>query len=333
MKRKLRSWLLRIFFLIILGFLLWWVLRDAPLADIWAAIRRLQLWKIAVLLAANGVLYVLVTLRWWLIARADAKHIPFFPLLLVRISVFGVSYFTFGPQVGGEPLQVLALQRTYGMTYTRATASVIMDKIVELLIDIILVAVGLTAIIHAGVVKESSALISWELVALLILVSWFPIHIALLYHRRYPLTALVRAFPIMPKNAKWIRFLHAAEWLAGNFCRRHLPNLLGALGVTLLAGAGFIGEYKLMTTFLGVHLSLWDTIAAWAAGWLSFLMPLPGGLGALEASQVFALGRFGISKAASISVILVMRGRDILIGGLGLLMAGTASWKKKSGPS
>jgi len=94
-----------------------------------------------------------------------------------------------------------------------------------------------------------------------------------------------------------------------------------------------IGEYALMTSFLSIRLSFWETIAAWAAGWMAFLMPLPGGLGALEASQVFVLGRFGIRNAATISLILLMRGRDLLIGGLGLLMAGTAAWKKKTGPS
>ena len=66
---------------------------------------------------------------------------------------------------------------------------------------------------------------------------------------------------------------------AGDFCRRHLPNLLGALGVSLLAGAGMVGEYILMASFLGIHLPFWKTVAGWAAGWLSFLMPLPGGLG------------------------------------------------------
>jgi len=37
---------------------------------------------------------------------------------------------------------------------------------------------------------------------------------------------------------------------------------------------------------------------------------------------VFALGVFGVSAASAIGVTLVMRGRDLLIGGLGLLLAG-----------
>jgi uncharacterized membrane protein YbhN (UPF0104 family) len=194
-----------------------------------------------------------------------------------------------------------------------------------------LLAVGLTAIFRAGALTESKSFFSWELVGLLLLMIWPPTHIFLLYHRKYPLTALAQIIPFVPKNSKAIRFLRAAEWLAGNFCRRHLPNLLGALGVSLLAGAGMVGEYALMASFLGIHLAFWKTVAAWAAGWLAFLMPLPGGLGALEASQVFVLGGFGIRNATVISLILLMRGRDLLIGGLGLLMAGTASWKKKSG--
>ena len=331
MKLKLRTWLLRLFLITILGILLWWVVRNAPLTEIWAAFRGLQLWEIAVLLAVNAMLYGLVTLRWWLIVRADAKHIPYLPLLGVRVSVFGVSYFTLGPQVGGEPLQVLFLQQKYGLTYTRATASVLMDKILEFLINFMMLALGLTAVFRAGVLTETNSSFSWELIGLLVLVLWPPTHIVLLYHRKYPLTTLVQAIPFIPKNAKATRFVRVAEWLAGNFCRRHLPNLLGALGVSLLAGAGMVGEYALMTSFLGIRLPFWNTVAAWAAGWMAFLMPLPGGLGAVEASQVFILGRFGIRSAAAISLVLLMRGRDLLIGGLGLLLAGTASWKKKSG--
>ena len=85
-----------------------------------------------------------------------------------------------------------------------------------------------------------------------------------------------------------------------------------------------VSEFALITYFLDIQLPFWQTVAAWTAGWLALLAPLPGGLGALEASEVFTLGMFGISAASAISVTLVMRGRDLLIGGLGLLACG---WK------
>ena len=125
--RNARKWLIRMAVLVLLALLLWWALRKAPLVEIWVAIRQLQLWQIAVILSLNAFFYIIATLRWWTIVRAENKQVPYFPLLGVRVSVFGVSYFTLGPQVGGEPLQILALQRRYHLTYTHATATVLMD--------------------------------------------------------------------------------------------------------------------------------------------------------------------------------------------------------------
>src|SRR6185436_18083379 len=131
---------------VILFTLLYFALRKAPLVEIWNTLKQLQLWQIGLLLLINSLIYVLITLRWWLVVRAESRAVPYFPLLAVRIAVFGVSYFTLGPQVGGEPLQVLYLQRQYGLTYTRATASVIMDKLLEFLANFFLLAVGLISI-------------------------------------------------------------------------------------------------------------------------------------------------------------------------------------------
>jgi len=326
-----RKWLLRYLLFALLAALLWWALRKAPLAEIWATIRGLQLWEIGVILAVNLGLYCLVAMRWWIIVQAEAKRVPYLPLLGVRVSVFGISYFTLGPQVGGEPLQVFSLQRKYGVSFTRAVASVLLDKLLEFLADFLVLAIGVTAVLHAGILRENrlQLVISGLVVALLVLLP--SAHLFLLYRRRRPLTALLHRLPFIHQASKPVRFLRAAEWMAGSFCQRHLRALLGALGVSLVAGAGMIIDYTLMVRFLGILLPFWKTIAGWTAGWLSFLMPLPGGLGALEASQVFALGRFGVSAGAALSVALLMRGRDLLIGGTGLLMARRA-WKKKPAP-
>jgi uncharacterized protein (TIRG00374 family) len=270
------------------------------------------------------LIYVLITFRWWIIVRAENKRIPYFPLLLVGISVFGVSYFSLGPHVGGEALQVFYLQRRYKLTFTHATASVIMDKLLELLANFFLLAVGLTAIVQAGILSTSGN-ISWlSLGGLVLLCTWPPVHIVFLYRRKYPVSAILRGLPFLKKNSKMMRFIAASERLAGAFCRRHLPSLIAAIGVSVLAAVGMVSEFALIVNFLNIHLPFWQTIAAWTAGWLSLLAPLPGGLGALEASQVFALGAFGISAASALGVTLLMRARDLLIGGLGLLFAGRA---------
>jgi uncharacterized protein (TIRG00374 family) len=284
-------------------------------------VRQLQLWQIATLFGLNLFIYALITLRWWVIVRAENKRIAYFPLLLVRIAVFGISYFTLGPHVGGEPVQVFYLQRKYKLTFTHATASVIMDKLLELLANFFLLAVGLTAIIQAGILSTNGRSSWLSLIGLVILCMWPPIHILLLYKQKYPVSAFLRSISLIKKDSKPVRFIAASERLAGAFCRRHFSSLLLAIVISIGAGAGMVAEFALITNFLGIELPFWQTVAAWTAGWLALLAPLPGGLGALEASEVFALGAFGVSAALALGVALVMRGRDILIGGVGLLLA------------
>jgi len=101
-----------------------------------------------------------------------------------------------------------------------------------------------------------------------------------------------------------------------------LQAMFLAIGVSLIAIAGMATEYYLIVNFLGIEINMVQIFAALTFMQVAFLMPLPGGLGALEASQVFVLGAFGQPASIAISLTLVMRARDILSGGIGLLLAG-----------
>ncbi len=314
----MRQTILRFLWIFLLAALLYWALKNAPLTEIWSTIRQLQLWQILALTGLNAGIYSLVTLRWWIITRAEAKQVPYLPLLAVRVAVFGVSYFTLGPQVGGEPLQVLALRHRYGLTYTRATSTVIMDKLLEFLANFVLLALGLGAAARVGILSSDGNQPSVSLIGLIVVLMWPPVHIILLRRGAHPLASVLRAFP----KTKFTRFVVASERMAGAFCCKHFRALLAAALVSALAAGMMLGEYFLITSFLQIELGASQTVAAWTAGWLAFLVPWPGGLGALEASQVFALGAFGVTAASAIGVTLIIRARDLLIGGIGLLFAG-----------
>ena len=306
----------------ILGLLLWWALRNVPLIAIWETIRQLRGWQIMALLLINVAVVTLMAARWWIIVRADNRRVLFLPLVGYRLSAFGVSYFTPGPQVGGEPLQVIYLQKNYGLTYARATSAVIMDKLLEFLVNFLLLAVGAWAVFRVGLIPDNGGRPTLSLIGLAMLLLWPLVHIILLYHGRYPVSAILRWQPFIPQQTKLIRLIIVSERMAASFCNRHLQAMLAAIAVSVLSVAGIVAEYILMVNFLGMQLSAIQVFAALTALQLAFLMPLPGGLGALEASQVFALGVFGQPASAAISLVLLQRARDILNGGFGLLLAG-----------
>lgn len=305
----------------VLVLLLFFALRNAPLVEIWGSIAQLKLSQIALLFVLNAAVIAAMTARWWVIVRAENPEVPFLPLIRYRLAVFGLSYFTPGPQVGGEPLQVLYLQRNHGISFARATSAVIMDKLLEFLANFILIGAGLTAAVRVGLISRSGVQISLSLIPIMAVVVWPVVHLVLLYRGRYPISHLLRSVSFLIGTPDWARLIIVAERMAASFTRRKLASLLTALGFSVMAWAGMALEYFLIASFFSARLSFEQTLAALTAALVAFLMPLPGGLGALEASQVYALQSMGFAPALGISISLVLRGRDILNGLIGLLLA------------
>ena len=110
MKRFFR---LRYLFWLVVPPLLWWVLRNVSLTEVLAVLRQLTPAQVLILLATNVVVLLLFSARWWIISRAQGYPIPYLALSGYRLTAFGVSYFTPGPQVGGEPLQVYLTERKH----------------------------------------------------------------------------------------------------------------------------------------------------------------------------------------------------------------------------
>jgi uncharacterized protein (TIRG00374 family) len=320
-REKLLRFLRNFIVYTILALLLWWALRSVPLVEIWNALQQLKLWQIATLLGLNALVLMAMTARWWVILRVEHPDIPFLNLVRYRLAVFGLSYFTPGPQVGGEPLQVIYLQRNHEVTFARATAAVIMDKLLEFLANFILLGVGLTAAVRVGLVARNGTQAIGSLIPLAAILLWPLVHLVLLYRGRHPVSAVMRAAMSLTRKQKWMRLIIVSERMAGAFTHRHPVALLAALGFSLLSWVGMAAEYFMMAGFLQARLSGEQTLAALTAALFAFLMPLPGGLGALEASQVYVMTALGHPAAIGIGISLLMRARDILNGGLGFLLA------------
>jgi len=105
-------------------------------------------------------------------------------------------------------------------------------------------------------------------------------------------------------------------------CRDHPRILLLAVAVSGVSWVAMIGEFWLMTAVLGLEMTLPQAVTAMVAARVAILLPLPAGLGALEASQALAMRGLGLSPAAGVSLSLLIRARDVLLGLLGLGLAG-----------
>lgn len=305
--------------------LLWWALREIRLADVWDALRQLDLGQILALVALNGGIILLMSSRWWLILRAQGYSVPYLLASAYRLVSFGISYFTPGPQFGGEPAQVYFLQKRHALPGAAAVAAVSLDKILEMLANLAFLLFGLLAALQAGLFLDlAPAQTFWLMAGPFALLLAYTLAI---WRGAAPLASLLNRLARPNTTGSWLARLHAgigdAERQIGLFCQQKPFSVLLASGLSVLIWAGLLLEYWVMLRFLGVNVDLPRTVAVMTLAQIAFLFPLPGGLGALEASLVLAMQSQGLSPALGISVSLLIRARDITLGGLGLL-AGAA---------
>ncbi len=298
-----------------------WSVRDAPLADILRALSSLSVAKILLLAALNTIILLLVSGRWWLILRAQGHTIRYLSVAAYRLVAFGISYFTPGPQFGGEPAQVYYMRNRHGISTSSALASVSLDKILELLANFGFLLVGIFAALGSGLLVELAPIqaVAWMAGPFILLLAYT----LAIWKGKSPLASLLTRLP--QQRGAILRLTRAtalAEEQISQFCQRKPLVVLGASVLSILIWGVMTLEYWLALRFLGIQVDLLQAVAALTAARIAFLFPLPGGLGALEASQILAMEALGLNPALGLSISLLIRGRDITLGGLGILLGG-----------
>ncbi|WP_374687731.1 lysylphosphatidylglycerol synthase transmembrane domain-containing protein [Promineifilum sp.] len=303
--------------------LLFLIVQAISFQEVLTIIKRLRLWQIAVLVAANG--FVLLTLagRWWVLLRGQGYRVPFGLLLGYRLAVFGLSYFTPGPHVGGEPLQVLLVEREQGVPRSAALAAVALDKAIEFSVNFAFLLLGIAAVLRWRIVPQQAGQQALGLAAALLFMPL--LYLGVTGRGYYPATRAARrmaGLPFLhraaPRLSAAAATLEESERQVGRFAARAPWAFAAAIAVTLVSWAALIGEYWLMVNFLGVRLTLPQLVTAITAARIAILLLLPAGLGALELSQTLAYGALGLDPAVGLSVSLLIRARDSLVGVFGL---------------
>jgi hypothetical protein len=316
---------LRYLFWLAVPLLLWWVMRGISLQAVWAVLSQLTLLKMLMLIVANGMVLFFFSTRWWLISRAQGYPIPYLTLTGYRLAAFGVSYFTPGPQFGGEPLQVYLAERHHNVPRSTAISAVTLDKTLELFSNFIFLTIGVMTILQwqvfPGVVGQQAI---FPALALLTLSVGF---LFAIWAGRHPVSSLwglgMRLIPRRwVRRSDWLssiyRVIKNSEVQATRFCREQPSIIIQALLVSVVSWGSIIGEYWLVLYILGENLTPVQIISLLTAARIAFLLPMPGGLGTLEASQVLALSAMGLDPAIGISLSLLIRIRDVALGSLGL---------------
>lgn len=303
--------------------LLWWAGRNIEFDSIWQSFRRLSLTQLLILTLVNIVVMLTLSSRWWVVLSGLGYRVNYLSLSAYRLAAFGLSYFTPGPQFGGEPLQIYLLRVRQDVPTTTGTASVTLEKVIELVGNFTFLLVGLALIARLEFFKGQAG---GAFIGLALLLLGLPLVLLLAIARGMrPFSSLMKRVPRgisarIPTWKRWQNGAMAVEVEMTVFFREKPLQLLAAMAFSLLTWVMLVAEYWLMLRFLDLNLAFDETVAVLTTARLAFLTPLPGGLGALEAGQGFAFQRLGYSIAEGLSVGLLIRARDVVFGAIGLAL-------------
>ena len=311
---KLVFWLLSLL-------LVAYVITIVPFKAVFKTLAGLSPGEIGLLIIVNLGIILLFGFRWWWILRSRGHQLPFLAVVRYRLAAFGVSYFTPGPQFGGEPLQVYYLKKNHQLSTSEALTTLTLDKLLELLANFTFLAFGILVVVSGGYLNPQDNLPILLSVFILVLLPWG--YLLLLYLDKKPFSALMSRFRSGKARGGVIRqVVEDAERGMSYYCRKCTLSVFGLMIVSGVVWGALVFEYWLALRFLGAPLNLWGVIVFITAARLAFLAPLPGGLGALEISQVLAAQALGFGTEIGASIGLIIRLRDVSFGLFGLLWGG-----------
>ena len=248
---RFRLWVI-VVWVVILG-LLFLALRQIPLAQIWDLLSQVKAEQIVGLMAVNVGIIFLMALRWRMILKAMGSTVSLRTLVAYRLAGFGVSYFTPGPQFGGEPLQVHLLHDKQFVPLATAVSSVFLDRLVDQLANFTFLVLGAFTILLSGVTGSGPENGAWIPIVGLFL---FPLcHLLALGIGKLPVSSLLKILERRlrgPRILRLVQLICQAEDQISGFMRHKPWTFFWVIGLAGFTWLVILFEFWLSLRILGV---------------------------------------------------------------------------------
>ena len=298
-----------------------WILWQLPLPEISQLLAALSIWQWLVWIALNILVILLATQRWLVLARALKLKVTFTQLLLTRQAGQTISFITPGPQFGGEPLQIYWLYKRFGVAIHSAALAVALDRFFELWINFSVLLLGVGFLL----LSPSMNMADWQNILQILFLTILLLSFSGWLVLRRPRWLSSRLERVTERWLSSPRLLQLnSHWQAigtdlQTAFHQQKTTFLRAFIVSVLIWIGIFSELFIVLSFLNIGLDFTGFVLVMVAMRLAMLLPLPGGIGTLEASVLWSFQSLGLSASAALGVIALMRLRDALVLVMGMV--------------
>lgn len=284
-----------------------------------------QLWHFSVLLALNLISSLASTIRWKSVLDAAGHSTSFKKVFAARMIGNSINYLTPSGLVLGEPFKAVVLSGKTGLSLGSTMTSIIIEGSIFLSTLLLFIIIGIFAFLsYSDVSYKIFTIISGALAFLIGLFylfftkmvkpsdahgekGFFTYLIDLLRLNRLSFINKLKHQIIQRENE------------IKNFFRLHRRTVFFAIFLSIFEITITLVSSWLTLYFLGLNTGARALLGLFSLMNISYLIPLPGSLGGLELSQIFAFTFFNLGgQATALAFTLITRLVSLVIVSIGI---------------
>jgi uncharacterized protein (TIRG00374 family) len=309
--------------------LLFWVYSKIPLEEVINVFKHASLLLIFRYIIIISLIEIFLAVRWNQILKAENIFVPFHRVIMYTQIGYAIGYLSPQAHIGGEPVKALGLKK-HNVEFKKGISTVIIDKSMRIMTDAFFAIIGVLLLLTYLSISNMERVVMFTIISI-------PCILFIMFFFRMvkgkPTFSIL--FRILQLHRIKLFFQIEQELLSienhiSDFFRLHRIIFFKALFVNIILWILMFLEYKTVLLMFGYSSNLVEIFLILSLIAISYMMPVPMALGVLEAGQISVLGALGLKQTIGLATSIIVRTKDLIRSGLGLLFLSMAGipWKK-----
>ncbi len=250
-------------------------------------------------------------LRWKEILHSQGKNVSFFSLFRIYLAGFSVTFFAPILVFGGETFRIYILKEKHSIPLSKAMASVIIDRIIELTVYSLVILGGIAFLF------SKSSLSGYLEIILGAVIILFLVGIAFFYIKTFKKQSIAKTFWrfFNPKLKNKEPFETEKEFF--KFFKLKESSFWKAILLSFLKCGLMLTRVWFLIFCLGKGLNFLSSLSILSFSYLSLVIPIPAALGVHEAFQAFAFDALGMNVSIAPVFTMIIRGAEMIVALIG----------------
>ncbi len=289
-----------------------WVIGFVGWDEIKTALMVFRGWEGIVIFILTLIIMLVANWRWKEILRGQQVDISFWNLFGPYLAGFAVMFLAPVLVWGGEVFRAYIVRKKSNISWSKALASVIIDRVLEWTANLAVILVGAAFFLTKIGLPPKNLLIGFGAVFLLFAAAifWF-------YFKTFRRESITKTFGRLFNNSLSEEPLLIEKEIFGFFRFENKAMTKGFFISFLRAGVMYLRTW-LLIAFLVKEISPISAVSILGFTYLAAMIPIPTSLGSHEAIQAFAFKSLGMGVPAATAFTMIIRAAELLFSLAGL---------------